>query len=388
MISANMFPESWPVKPLGEIVEFLDHKRIPIKADERTEGEYAYYGANGLQGYINGYIFDEPLVLLAEDGGHFGDPNRTIAYIAAGKYWVNNHAHVIKPKNGLDLNYLCRVLEKYDVTPFIKGATREKLSKTDASRIPIPYPPLETQKQIAAALERADQLCKDCRRVEQELNALAQSVFLEMFGDPVKNAKAFPVQPLSEVASVDRGKFSVRPRNDPRYYGGDHPFIQTGDVVKSETYIREHTQSLNDAGLRVSKAFEPGTIAITIAANIGETAILTYKMCFPDSVVGIVVGKCIVPEFLEYQLRFFKPLLNRAATETAQKNINLQNLRPLKVIVPDLEKQNKFLAVIKSIDQHKKELRVKLILSEQLFRSLLQRAFKGDLDFKEMRKAA
>ncbi|WP_234985312.1 restriction endonuclease subunit S, partial [Anaerovibrio lipolyticus] len=88
---------------------------MPITASERTEGPYPYYGANGVQDYVSDYIFDDELVLLAEDGGNFGSKERPIAYRVSGKCWVNNHAHVLKPKPGLNVDYLCYSLMFYDV---------------------------------------------------------------------------------------------------------------------------------------------------------------------------------------------------------------------------------------------------------------------------------
>src|SRR6516165_2314804 len=105
----------FPVRSLGDVVDFLDSLRRPVKEADRKPGPYPYYGANGQQGTIEAYIFDEPLVLLAEDGGHFWEPHRGVAYRITGKTWVNNHAHVLRPRPGLDLAHLCRVLENYDL---------------------------------------------------------------------------------------------------------------------------------------------------------------------------------------------------------------------------------------------------------------------------------
>ena len=129
MITRETVGQAYPVKPLGEVIEFLDHKRRPVKESERSTGPFPYYGANGQQGTIDAYIFDEPLVLLAEDGGFFDQPERGIAYRISGKTWVNNHAHVLRAGRQIDVNFLCRVLENYDVTPFISGTTRSKLTK-------------------------------------------------------------------------------------------------------------------------------------------------------------------------------------------------------------------------------------------------------------------
>ena len=116
---------------LGDVCEILDNQRVPITASERKSGPYPYYGANGLQDYVDGYIFDDDLVLLAEDGGNFGSKDKPIAYRVSGKCWVNNHAHVLKPKDNIDVNYLCYSLMFYNVDGLVNGATRQKLTQKD-----------------------------------------------------------------------------------------------------------------------------------------------------------------------------------------------------------------------------------------------------------------
>ena len=112
MISRTSLGGVYPLKRLDELVVFLDNMRRPVTEADRRAGPYPYYGANGQQGTMDTYIFDEPLVLLAEDGGHFGSPERGVAYRISGKTWVNNHAHVLRPKPGVDIAFLCRVLGK------------------------------------------------------------------------------------------------------------------------------------------------------------------------------------------------------------------------------------------------------------------------------------
>lgn len=206
MITRNSVGGHYPIKALGEVVEFLDSMRRPVTESDRRAGQYPYFGANGKQGTIDDFIFDEPLVLLAEDGGHFGNPERGIAYRIAGKTWVNNHAHVLRPKRDLELDFLCRVLENYDVTPFVTGTTRGKLTKAGASEIPIPLPPLPEQRRIAAILDQADALRAKRRKTLAQLDILAQSIFIEMFGDPVRNTKSWPQMPFGTVCDTRLGK--------------------------------------------------------------------------------------------------------------------------------------------------------------------------------------
>jgi type I restriction enzyme S subunit len=166
-----------------------------------------------------------------------------------------------------------------------------------------------------------------------------------------KIPKDWDVKPLSELADVDRGKFTHRPRNDPRFYGGSYPFIQTGDIANSSGGILStYSQTLNERGITVSREFPVGTIAITIAANIADTAILGIPMFFPDSVVGAVVKKPNSIRYVELCIRRAKQRLDARAPQSAQKNINLEDLRPLLIAVPSPEEQHRIAEVIDTID--------------------------------------
>lgn len=147
--------------------------------------------------------------------------------------------------------------------------------------------------------------------------------------------------PLGELAQVDRGKFTHRPRNDPAFYGGPHPFIQTGDVANAVGgYVSSYSQTLSERGTTVSQEFPAGTVAITIAANIADTAILAVPMYFPDSVVGAIVAPSVNSRFIELSVRRAKPRLDARAPQSAQKNINLQDLRPLPIPLPSKAEQD------------------------------------------------
>ncbi|QAU24806.1 restriction endonuclease subunit S [Dyella sp. M7H15-1] len=150
------------------------------------------------------------------------------------------------------------------------------------------------------------------------------------------------VHPLENLAEVTRGKFTHRPRNDPRFYGGRHPFVQTGDIAATQgEYLSSYSQTLSDRGVSVSQEFPAGAIAITIAANIADTAILAIPMYFPDSVVGAVVNSNHNIRFVELSIRKAKRGLDARAPQSAQKNINLQDLRPLLLAVPERAEQNR-----------------------------------------------
>jgi restriction endonuclease S subunit len=184
----------------------------------------------------------------------------------------------------------------------------------------------------------------------------------------IVNDTIYPVKKLSEVTFLQRGKFSHRPRNDDRFYNGEYPFIQTGDIVKAsqnnDTII--FTQTLNELGLSVSKLFQPNILIITIAANIGDTAILTYPACFPDSLVTITPKNTeVTVRYLNVYFKYVKDYLFNLAPQAAQKNINLQQLSPTPVVIPPLEIQEKIVSIFENayIQKQKKEAEATALLA-------------------------
>ncbi|MCC5955125.1 MAG: restriction endonuclease subunit S [Natronohydrobacter sp.] len=152
------------------------------------------------------------------------------------------------------------------------------------------------------------------------------------------------------MASLSRGKFSARPRNDPRFFGGDIPFVQTGDVRNAHVYLRDFTQTLNGEGLKVSRVFPKGTMLFTIAANIGDLAFLSFDAACPDSLVAIEPKQDTDAVWLFYQLGAFKADFEAAATQNAQLNINLEKLNPFKIPVPPLHEQQAIAAALSDAD--------------------------------------
>ena len=195
--------------------EILDSMRVPITASEREEGEYPYYGANGIQDHIADYIFDDELVLLAEDGGNFGSRERPIAYRVSGKCWVNNHAHVLKPKTGLDVDYLCYSLMFYKVDGMVNGATRQKLTQAAMRKMQIPLRSMDKQKYIVDVLNHIIKLKERRQQELQLLDDLIKARFVEMFGDE-NNSLNWDMVNVEDVADVQVGVV-IKPS---QYYTG------------------------------------------------------------------------------------------------------------------------------------------------------------------------
>lgn len=180
---------------------------------------------------------------------------------------------------------------------------------------------------------------------------------------------------LDEAATVERGKFSVRPRNDPRYFGGSIPFVQTGDIVSANRRLKRFSQTLNEKGLSVSRSFPKNTILMTIAANIGDLAITDFSVACPDSVVAINANDNFNTAFLFDFLGMKKVDLEAVATTNAQANINLKILNPLKVVVPTFKEQTKIGNTFQKLDslinqhlqKHDKLSSIKKAMLEKMF---------------------
>lgn len=184
------------------------------------------------------------------------------------------------------------------------------------------------------------------------------------------------IKKLDVIAKIQRGRFCVRPRNDPAYYGGDMPFVQTGDISQSKTFLKNYSQTLNNKGISVSKVFPKNTILITIAANIGDTSITTFPVACPDSLIGINNKSCDV-FWLNYFLQTQKNKLNGLATQNAQKNINLETLNNLKIAVPPIAEQKKIAGILGTWDRAIEELTGLIAEKKELKRGLMQRLLTG-----------
>ena len=207
------------------------------------------------------------------------------------------------------------------------------------------------------------------------MDQLVKSRFIEMFGDPVYNTLKLPTKPLSELGSLDRGRSKHRPRNDPRLLGGPYPLIQTGEVSNAGLYITGYQNTYSELGLKQSKMWKAGTLCITIAANIAQTAILTFDACFPDSVVGFIPTDEINIIYMHYWFSFFQKILDEQAPQVAQKNINLKILSELQVAIPSIEEQSDFATFVEQVDKSKFEIQQSLEKLEILKKSLMQQYF-------------
>ncbi|OWV14869.1 restriction endonuclease subunit S [Fibrobacter sp. UWH1] len=265
------------------------------------------------------------------------------------------------------------------------GAVFDSISRNDIINFEIPIPPLDEQERIVKVLddafEKIDTIKTTVETNLQNAKDLFQTTLKKLFREISKDNHEL----LKNVAiDFSRGKSKHRPRNDKKLFGGNYPFIQTGDIRNSGKYLIEYTDTYNEFGLSQSKLWPKGTLCITIAANIAETTILTIPCCFPDSVIGFIPNENrTTVDYVFYVLQFFKSELQILGKGAAQDNLNLATFEKMTFPFPPLPIQKQIVAKLDSLSEKVKQLEsnYKQILAncDELKKALLKQAFEGML---------
>jgi type I restriction enzyme, S subunit len=306
----------------------------------------------------------------------------------------------LKPPDWLAGRYLFYWLKHPDFLEYVSaeshGLNMPRLGTEAGRRAPFVLAPINEQRRIAEKLDAMITRVDACRerlgRVpaivkrfrESVLNAATSGELTEDWRAERWPISAWPLVRLVDLGELERGKSRHRPRNDPRLYGGPYPFIQTGAIAQSRGHITEHDQTYSEIGLAQSRLWPAGTLCITIAANIADTAILTYPACFPDSVVGFIAdpSRC-APEFVKWSIDVVKERLASFAPATAQKNINLAVLNDVQFRCPALDEQIEIIRRVESLFAYADRLEARYqsarALVDRLTPALLAKAFRGEL---------
>ncbi len=308
------------------------------------------------------------------------------------------------------------------VEELASGTTFAEISGKNAAQIPAPLPPLNEQRRIVAKLETllskvdacqqrlakipgilkrfrqavlaaacSGRLTADWREGNQNVEISAPLIQKIQFhtshfsGDLPELPDTWEWVALGNYGKCSRGRFSVRPRNDPSCYDGEHPFIQIGNLPPDGGWISTHQQTLNDKGLSVSKKFSYGTIAIAIVgATIGNTGLLSYEMCFPDSLVGIETGTLDGNKYVELYLRSRKVDLRQISyAGGGQPNIKLETLNPYPLALPPFPEQQEIVRRVEALFTLADQLEARYAKAkthvDRLTQSILAKAFRGEL---------
>lgn len=370
---------------IGDICEILDSKRVPITATERQPGPYPYYGANGIQDYVADYIFDDELVLLAEDGGNFGSKDKPIAYRVSGKCWVNNHAHVLKPKEGLDVDYLCYSLMFYDVTGLVNGATRQKLTQADMRKMEIPLPPLGEQRKIAAVLDKVSDLIAKRRQQLDKLDELVKARFVEIFGDlsapECKHMRCKLEEACLDSDDIKCGPFGTQLSKDEYKEQG----VAVWEIPQINSGFKEQpVHFLTNEKAKQLRAYSliPGDIAMSRKGNVGRCGLFPNDFApgiIHSDVLRIRVDNSRVkPCFMMYQLHFSKAVehqIEMVSSGAVMAGINVTKLKQIYVHIPVFDLQQQFATFVEQTEKTKTTISRSLTKLETLKKALMQEYF-------------
>lgn len=335
-----------------ELEAVVDTVTCPIKL---TKKEYQVTGKIPIvdQGeqFIAGYS-DNEKYLEKDEYIIFGDHSEHVKYVNFAFIQGADGLKILKPKSGIKAKYLY-----YCFCNFYKreGSYKRHWSKARTTLIPIP--PLKIQEKIVQILDKFTDYVTELTSRKKQYSYYRDKLL--SFEDEVYQVEW---KTLSEIAKdFGRGKSKHRPRNDVRLYGGDIPFIQTGDIREAGKWIENYSQTYSEFGLQQSKQWEKGTLCITIAANIAETGLLGFDACFPDSIIGFVANpEFAITEYVYYYLNSIKDYLANKSYGSAQDNLNLSTFSSLKIPVPSLEIQSRIVQVLDNFDMVCNDLNIGL----------------------------
>ena len=385
-------PSNWCWTRLIHLVNHQSGNSKLIKgklSSEKTDGLYDGYSASGQDVFCPNYEHEGEAIIVSAVGARCGK-----AFLAKGKWSAIANTHIVYPKSGMNIKFLFYLMNDEEwwvrsgsAQPFV--VVKESLER------PFVLPPHEEQKRIVEIIDKQFAKLDEARDlIQKSLDSFADrksAILHKAFtGELTKgwrickniDIKSWDMIKLGQLGILERGKSKHRPRNDPKLFGGKYPFVQTGDIANANKYILYHKQTLSEAGLQQSKLFPKGTLCITIAANIGDVAILSYDCCFPDSVVGFTPYKEVSSEFIYYKMKTLQSDLEANAPATAQKNINLKILNDINICIPTFIEQEEIVRILNEFfekEDKSKELIDMLDKIDEMKKSILARAFRGQL---------
>lgn len=354
--------------------EILDSQRKPVTESERIPGMYPYYGANGIQGTINQYIFDDKLVLVAEDGGHFGSKIKPIAYLVNGKCWVNNHAHVLRAKKGFLAEYICYSLMFYKIEGYINGATRQKLTQAALRKLIIPKRTVEYQKAIVDRLDLVKCIIEKKQNIINELELLIKSRFVELFGDVVLNTLNWPLVKLSAIAEYRIG-LTYKPE---AVSSSGIAVLRSGNIQNSQLCYEDtiYVNSKVDPKLLLKKN------DILMCARNGSQSLVGKVALIENDISNTTYGafmmaissKYYVYLFEYFRSQDFRRLISVGSTTTINQ-VTTRMLNSIVIPLPDLDTINRFALYHSQINKLKSDVQKSIDETQLLMDSLMQEYF-------------
>lgn len=375
-------PSGWHWTRLGDYVENLDSRRVPVSSSDRTRrpGQFPYYGASGIIDSIDGYTHDGEFVLVGEDGANLLSRSKPIAFLERGKIWVNNHAHVLQCRAGHSNAYLAYYLNSIDLSPYVTGTAQPKLSQAMMNKIPVPVAPPERQWEIVAELEkqfsRLDEAVANLKRVAARLARYRAATLTEAFAVQ----PGWAVSSYGEVGVVTTG--FTPPTSDEANFGGAIPFFKPTDLGAGENVVAAR-QYLSDRGLSRGRVLPANSVLVTcIGATIGKTGLARVACATNQQINAVSPDPAAVdPRFLYWWTvspRGQEQIVSNASATTLPI-LNKSKFSALAVPLPPIAEQRRIVAEVDRrlfiVREVEAEINANMRRAQALRRAVLARAF-------------
>jgi type I restriction enzyme M protein len=330
---------SYKFVEVGDVVDILDSRRRPITKSDRVSGPYPYYGATGVLDHVHEFLFNEPLVLIGEDGAKWESGDKT-AFAISGKTWVNNHAHVVRPQRDKLLDvYLIEMLRQMDLSPYITGVTVPKLNQEKLRGIQIPLPPLEIQNQIVAEIEGYQKIIDGARQV------------LDNYKPSVVISPDWPIVRIGDIFKTKSGTTPLRD-NAAFFEGGQIPWVKTLDLRDGS--LRTTDECVTELALSEThlEKLPIGTVLVAMYGGlkqIGRTGVLEVEATSNQAMTALLPTPEVEPYFMNVILISQRDYWKSVANSTRKDpNITKSDVLNFKFPLPDLETQRTIVAEIEA----------------------------------------
>lgn len=340
----------WKEYRLDEIAEILDYKRKPLSSMQRSvrRGEIPYYGASGIIDYIDDYIFEGEHVLISEDGENLRSRQTPIAFLADGRFWVNNHAHIIK-SDYIHNRLICYYFANLDLNPFLTGAVQPKLSQDSLMKIPIFLPKsIEDRKQIVSIIASLDDKIDLLHRENETLEAMAETLFRKWFIEDAKDE--WEEGTLDDILSIKGG--TTPSTKEPKYWNGKIAWTSPRDVTSlNGIYLFDTDRKITEDGLKqISSGLLPaGTLLMSSRAPVGALAYAEIPLAINQGYIAIIDNKGYSKEFIYLWLKLNMDLVRSYSNGSTFMEISKSAFKALNIQIPPQKNVEDFSKIIKPL---------------------------------------
>ena len=363
--------QGWEIKKLGDIANIRSGKSIDASLISDDSSRYPCFGGNGIRGYVENYRYDGCYPIIGRVGALCGN-----VHLAKGKFNATEHALIVETKrNDINVEWLTYNLISLKLRDVAKGVAQPVIAASEVSKIAISIPPIAEQEKIVAELDCLSGIIEKKKQQLKELDNLAQSIFYEMFGDPVENDKGWEKKRLDEIGKVITGN-TPSTKDESNYSSADYCFVKPSDIAKdSISYISNTEFYVSEKAYINSRQLPKGSVLTTCIGIIGKVGILQKDATCNQQINAIIPNKDIDAKFLAHVLFMIRDVLTDVANAPIVPIINKKEFSSVSIPVPLFSLQQDFASKIQSIEKQKELIAQSIKETETLFNSRMDYYF-------------